>query len=357
MRKQKLLSAATMLLITLFTPGAVRAHNLETSGTCGENATYTVTGSAGNYTLTISGTGDIAGEAFLNVEGIENNEPYTYKGDLSGITRVVINEGITGIGSNAFNNGYNINAEFTSLSIPASVTYIGQCAFTDCHHLSTVTIATGSKLQSIGYGAFHDCYFPSIVLPCAQLSSVDCAFSREDGYQNLSEIICLTETALSVNEFEFYNNRDQVTVYMLGSQKVDWIRAKAVKGLVTSVVKGTGVSSLSADYSTATTKTAGGKTYYVGGSTVKLTLSTSLSGSGVVFRANGIDLEKGSDGKYTLILPDDATVVTVTASIPQSISGATVTLAQNSYSYDGTPKEPAVNSVRLGGKTLVAGTD
>ena len=344
MRKQKLLSAATMLLITLFTPGAVRAHNLGTSGTCGENATYTVTGSAGNYTLTISGTGDIAYGAFLNL-------------DLSGITRVVINEGITGIGSNAFNNGYDINTEFTSLSIPASVTYIGQCAFSECHHLSTVTIATGSKLQSIGYGVFENCYFPSIVLPCAQLSSVDCAFSREGGYQNLSEIICLTETALSVNENEFYHNRDQVTVYMLGSQKVGWSHAKAVKGLVTSVVKGTGVSSLSADYSTATTKTAGGKTYYVGGSTVKLTLSTSLSGSGVVFRANGVDLEKGSDGKYTLILPDDATVVTVTASIPQSISGATVTLAQNSYSYDGTPKEPAVNSVRLGGKTLAAGTD
>ena len=97
MRKQKLLSAATMLLITLFTPGAVRAHNLGTSGTCGENATYTVTGSAGDYTLTISGTGDMAYGAFLNV-------------DLSGINAVAIVEGITSNTGNALIDDNACNA-------------------------------------------------------------------------------------------------------------------------------------------------------------------------------------------------------------------------------------------------------
>ncbi|MBQ6749814.1 MAG: leucine-rich repeat protein [Bacteroidaceae bacterium] len=329
--------AAMTLAAVLLTTMTAWAYGIATTGSCGDNATYAITGTDGNYTLTISGTGAIGYAEF-------------YSKDLSGIKTVVINEGITSIGD----RGFMEQADITSVSLPASLTSIGELAFLDCHSLATVTIASGSQLTTINVNAFENCYFTSIVLPCAGLNFIgEFAFNRSDSYRNLMEIVCLTETGLSVGS-QFYNNENQVTVYMLGSQRVNWADAKATKGLVRSIVKGSNVSSLTIDASGAETKTALGTTYYVSGSTVKLTLASSLSGDGVIFRANGTDLTKGSDGKYALTLPDDATTVTVTASIPQNISGATVTLSETSYTYDGSAKTPAVNSVTLGGTTLTA---
>ena len=51
----------------------------------------------------------------------------------------------------------------------------------------------------------------------------------------------------------------------------------------------------------------------------------------------------GKDGTYTIAAAD--------------ISAAKVELAQTSFVYDGSAKEPAMTSVTLGGKTLAAGTD
>ena len=79
------------------------------------------------------------------------------------------------------------------------MTSIGDVAFNCCHNLSTVTIANGSHLQSIGDGAFSDCHFSSLVLPCAELSSVGGAAlsNGDDNNQNLTEIVCLTQVPLS----------------------------------------------------------------------------------------------------------------------------------------------------------------
>jgi hypothetical protein len=444
-----------LLLLTLLTATTAWAgENTEfplTSGRTWTNTTtntkYTVSGEAGNLTLTVSvadagnneGKGSIADGAFIskNMSGVKNLVIY------EGITAIGANafwqiqceftsitfpSTLNSIGDNAFNNASSLNCaidlsrcaqlasigdyafektsitslslpssltsignyafsevsslggaidlsgctqlasigdyafyktSITSLSLPASVTSIRKYAFGECHNLAAVTIASGSQLQTIGSSAFDNCHFQSIVLPCAGLSTVgNGAFNRENGYQNLSEIVCLTEANLSVDKYVFYDNENQVTVYMLGSHKVSWgSKAKAVKGLVTSVEAGDNVSSLSADYSAADTRTVNGTKYYLSGSTVKLTLTSSLTGDGVVLRANGEDLFMGDDGKYTLILPDNATIVTVTASIPTNISGATVTLAENSYIYDGSAKTPAVSSVVLGTTTLTEGTD
>ena len=59
------------------------------------------------------------------------------------------------------------------------------------------------------------------------------------------------------------------------------------------------------------------------------------------------------NANYEVTLGEDATYTIAAA----DISKATVTLAQTSYTYDGKAKEPAVKSVTLNGKTLVAGTD
>ena len=353
---------AALALILLLATTAQTARAAEdttfplTSGQTWTNTTtntkYTVSGTAGNLTLMAS----VADASQNDGKGYIDDYAFHEK-DMSGVKSFVIGEGITSINYYIFRSASNLT--LSSVSIPASVTSISMYAFGSCTSLSSVTIASGSKLQTIGNNAFQDCAFTSIVLPCAELNSVASgAFNRTSGHQNLTEIVCTSEATLSVAEFVFYNNEGQVTVYMPGSSKVSWgDRAKAVKGMVKSIVKGDGVSTLTVDYSGAETRTAGGTTWYLSGSTVKLDLTSSLTGEGVVFRANGTDLTKDSDGKYVLTLPDDATTVIVTASIPQSISGATVTLAEDNFTFDNTAKEPAVNSVTLAGTTLTAGTD
>ena len=353
---------AALALILLLATTAQTARAAEdttfplTSGQTWTNTTtntkYTVSGTAGNLTLMAS----VADASQNDGKGYIDDYAFHEK-DMSGVKSFVIGEGITSINYYIFRSASNLT--LSSVSIPASVTSISMYAFGSCTSLSSVTIASGSKLKKIGDRAFEDCSFTSIVLPCAELNSVASgAFNRTSGHQNLTEIVCTSEATLSVEEFVFYNNEGQVTVYMPGSSKVSWgDRAKAVKGMVKSIVKGDGVSTLTVDYSGAETRAAGGTTWYLSGSTVKLDLTSSLTGEGVVFRANGTDLTKDSDGKYVLTLPDDATTVIVTASIPQSISGATVTLAEDNFTFDNTAKEPAVNSVTLAGTTLTAGTD
>ena len=104
-------------------------------GTCGDpnvnegkNVTWKLTGTKGNYTLTISGTGDI----FYEVRPWND-----YKED---ITSVVIGEGVTSLPEVAF-DGFS---SLPSIAIPASVTSIGKLAFQDCTSLTTITVEDGN---------------------------------------------------------------------------------------------------------------------------------------------------------------------------------------------------------------------
>lgn len=114
----------------------------ESSGTCGESITWTMDAD-GN--LVFSGTG------FLEIRP----DISSYK-----VKTVVIEEGITSIGSNYFSNYY----ELKSVLIPSSVTTIGYNAFQKCTALETVTLNEG--LTEIGSNSFQACFsLKSIVLP------------------------------------------------------------------------------------------------------------------------------------------------------------------------------------------------
>ena len=102
----------------------------------------------GVETLTISGNGEILGDASWSGSRRERS-----------ITNVIIGEGVTSIGRDAF-GGWSL----TSITIPNSVTSIGEYAFGSCHALTSITIP--SSVTSIGEHAFGGCSsLTSITIP------------------------------------------------------------------------------------------------------------------------------------------------------------------------------------------------
>jgi fructose-specific phosphotransferase system component IIB len=79
-----------------------------------------------------------------------------------GSATIVIIEGYTSIGENAFQG----KSQITSVTIPNSVASIGTQTFFDCDSLSSVTFEPTSQVTSIGIFAFYDCsILTSITIP------------------------------------------------------------------------------------------------------------------------------------------------------------------------------------------------
>ena len=116
------------------------------------NVTWAVidTDNNGTYeTLTISGTGTMADYSLTNRPWVNY---------LAGIASVVIDNGVTSIGQQAFRNCTSLN----SITIPASVESIGSGAFRNCTSLKSVTIP--ASVTYIGQSAFYGCKLTSITL-------------------------------------------------------------------------------------------------------------------------------------------------------------------------------------------------
>lgn len=102
---------------------------------CGDNARWTM---FNDGKLVISGTG-----------AIDDKKLWLTFNKL--ITEVTVNDGITNIPSNAFENCENL----TKVIIPQSVIYIGYGAFSGCSSLINVTL--GDNVTDIGDNAFYNC--------------------------------------------------------------------------------------------------------------------------------------------------------------------------------------------------------
>ncbi|MBQ7757465.1 leucine-rich repeat domain-containing protein, partial [Anaerotignum sp.] len=110
------------------------------SGTCGENLTWEFDTATG--TLTIKGTGDMDADFSTYVPWSDYTEE---------ITSVVIEDGVTRIGSFAFLDCNNLK----EVTISDSVTSIGKGAFMSCNALEDITLPDG--LTSIGDQIFQGC--------------------------------------------------------------------------------------------------------------------------------------------------------------------------------------------------------
>ena len=122
---------AVCLIFGLLPVGVLAAS--ATSGSCGKNATWHY--DTATKTLSISGSGDMTDYETDTVMGIENTPPWdAYREEIE---HVIINEGITSIGSEAFGFQYigNCYSNLISVSIAPTVTKIGRCAFTNAEKL------------------------------------------------------------------------------------------------------------------------------------------------------------------------------------------------------------------------------
>ncbi len=110
------------------------------SGTCGDGLTWEV--SQGG-TLTISGTGAIP--------DYDNTDDVPWTAARSGITEIVLEEGVTGIGIFAF----CYFSALPAITLPDSLTTIDQYAFGYCTSLTELFIPSG--VTTISYNAFTGC--------------------------------------------------------------------------------------------------------------------------------------------------------------------------------------------------------
>ena len=128
------------------------------SGTCGDHLTWTLDSEG---TLTISGEGEM--------EDFYGNQPWNNL--VENIKTVIIENGVTSIGANAFENCINLS----SITFPDSVTNIGNWAFSNCSSLTSIEIPL--SVTSIGDLAFEDC----TNLEAINVDSGNTNYSSQDG--------------------------------------------------------------------------------------------------------------------------------------------------------------------------------
>lgn len=136
---------------------------------------------AKNDTVTVYGSGNM--KNFNNGDdGQRWDEIYKGTGEKPGnrATKVVIENGITNIGNNAFRG----LGALQSVTIPASVTSIGASAFEGCTSLSSATLP--ANLKSIGANAFKNTKFANVTMPDTVTSISSNSFSGVSGLK----IIC-----------------------------------------------------------------------------------------------------------------------------------------------------------------------
>ena len=208
--KKRLLSMilAVSMMLTFLPVGAVTAFAEDSEWNCGVNTSNIVTAhfDSASGTLTFSGEG-----AMKNYQAMNLVAPW--KEISNQIKKIVIDNGVTSIGSNAFyqcsdmqatldlsdakaltsigdNAFYECKKLTGSLEIPNSVTEIGARAFRNCNNLSgNVDLPEG--LQSVGNDAFYNCYnltgglkLPDTVTSIGTGAFYNCA--KLDGYLVLS---------------------------------------------------------------------------------------------------------------------------------------------------------------------------
>lgn len=160
---KKLVGLLVAVFVLAFAVGALA------DGVCGAEVTWTLSPSG---VLTISGKGEIDDCSYGRAP---------WKDERDSIKSVIVEEGVTGIGNNAF---YWCR-ELTNVQLPESLVTIGDYAFENCSRLNSINIPNG--VTSIGEWAFYGCEnLPVLTLPDNLVSIGALAFCD---CENLMELV------------------------------------------------------------------------------------------------------------------------------------------------------------------------
>ena len=259
--KKRLLSillAAVMVLSAVPLGLMDTAYAAETvrSGACGDNVTWKLTSDG---TLTISGKG--ATYDFLD-ENYNRNAPWSTDALRPTVKKVVVNKGVTYLGTCAFTNCTNL----TSVSLPTGLQELGADVFKDCSKLTSVTIPSG--VTSVSGDLFYGCTaLQTVSLPdsltafggctfmnCTSLTSVRLPASARavswQMFRNCTKLTTVTiPRAISVVGANAFNGCTALKTVNFGGNQADWKAMTINPGntpLTTATVKYTSVTALSA---------------------------------------------------------------------------------------------------------------
>lgn len=195
--KKALALLLSLCLVFLQIPLATQAAEAATSGECGYDQDILTWQFTDDGTLTISGEGEMTDYA---VSG-------EYAPPWSGLAvkKVVIEEGVTFIGAQAFLGLKNLE----TVIIADSVNYIGARAFADCDKLVNVTMGTGLILADVELFAQCDS-LASFTFPDTDALYGGGMFYSCDSLSN----VVIPESMLLISEAMFQNcrNLEQITL-------------------------------------------------------------------------------------------------------------------------------------------------
>ncbi|MBR3803077.1 MAG: leucine-rich repeat protein [Clostridia bacterium] len=165
------------------------------SGTCGENLTWTLESGV----LTISGTGAMTNWNF------QKNYDAPWYSSRSSIKSVIIEDGVTTIGDYAFNGCTSLE----SITLPDSVTFIGDYAFDSCSTLTSLPV--GNYPISIGDYTFSNCSgLTDVIIPDNVISIGKSVFNCSYNLKNISIGSGLAE--IGDGAFSFIDMLNKITV-------------------------------------------------------------------------------------------------------------------------------------------------
>ena len=193
---------AVVLLLTMFPQTTLFASAEEpTSGSCGENLTWSFDESSG--TLTITGRG-----AMPDWNDFGTMPWHPFRRDTR---TIVISEGVTSIGDWAFTDF----SYLTSVELPTTVTSIGELAFQCCTEITSISLP--DSITEIEPGAFCCCSaLTSITLPDSLANIEPYVFQLCSALKSITIPSSVTSIYLSA----FYDCSSLSHIHFLGNRPV-----------------------------------------------------------------------------------------------------------------------------------------
>ena len=183
------------VIILSSTINAYATESVLAEGMCGYSLSWKITGNENERTLTISGSG--------NMYDYTDASATPWAGYTKEIQKIVIENGATCIGDNAFEGCSNLK----SVSLPNSLRMIGWAAFDNCSSLTDIVLP--SSLNFVNRYAFSSCSsLESIAIPNGVEYIYDGVFQCCSSLKSVT----LPRGLISIGKYSFADCRSLVSI-------------------------------------------------------------------------------------------------------------------------------------------------